>query len=74
MAMSLEQLQALPHKQKETAAAAIAVSVAVVLVAERDIQRRGADEIRGPKFLWRLVCLNALGAVLYFRAGRRTSA
>jgi hypothetical protein len=40
--------------------------------AERDIHRRPADEIRGPKLLWRLFCLtNTLGPAVYFRWGRR---
>jgi hypothetical protein len=49
----------------------IAVSLGLVGAAERDIQRRPADQVRGSKLLWRLVCLNALGSVSYFRWGRR---
>lgn len=41
---------------------------------ERDIQRRPADQVRGSKTLWRLVCLNALGAAGYLRWGRRDRA
>lgn len=74
MAKAVDQFQGLPPKQKATTAAAIAISVVVVLAAERDVQKRPGDAIRGPKLLWRLVCLNALGAVLYFRVGRRPSA
>ncbi len=51
----------------------IAVSLGVVAAAERDIQRRPADQVRGSKLLWRLVCLNALGSASYFRWGRRPS-
>jgi hypothetical protein len=46
------------------------LSVALVGVAEWDIQRRPADSIRGNKRLWRLLSLNALGAVGYFQLGR----
>jgi hypothetical protein len=46
------------------------LSVALVGAAEWDIQRRPADRIRGNKRLWRLVSLNALGAVGYFQLGR----
>jgi len=48
----------------------IAVSVAIVAVAQRDLHGRADAEIRGSKWLWRLVCLNALGALAYFRWGR----
>jgi hypothetical protein len=51
----------------------IAVSVAIVAVAERDLHARPDAEVRGDKRLWRLVCLNALGALAYFRWGRRPS-
>jgi len=49
----------------------IAASVALVVAAERDIGRRTAAELRGSKPMWRLLCLNALGALSYFRWGRR---
>ncbi len=51
--------------------ALILFSIGLVAAAERDLQRRSADQVRGSKSLWRLVCLNALGAVGYFRWGRR---
>jgi hypothetical protein len=50
-----------------------AVSIGLVGAAERDIQRRPADRVRGRKSLWRLVCLNAIGAASYFRWGRRAT-
>jgi hypothetical protein len=49
----------------------IAASVAVVIAAERDIGRRQAAELRGSKPMWRILCLNALGALSYFRWGRQ---
>ena len=51
-----------------------AVLASVVASAERDLQRRPADEVRGSKTLWRLLCLNAIGAAIYFRWGRRSAA
>jgi hypothetical protein len=51
----------------------IVVSLALVGAAERDIQRRPADRVRGSKSLWRLVCLNAIGAASYFLWGRRAT-
>jgi hypothetical protein len=49
----------------------IGVSVVLVIAAQRDIGRRPAAELRGGKPMWRLLCLNALGALSYFRWGRR---
>lgn len=48
-----------------------AVSLWLVVAAERDIQHRPADQMRGSKLLWRLACLNALGSASYFLWGRR---
>ncbi len=56
------------------AAIVIAVSLVLVIAAERDIQRRPATEMRGNKLLWRIVCLNAIGAINYFGWGRRHAA
>ncbi|HEX3801904.1 MAG TPA: hypothetical protein VHV75_03600 [Solirubrobacteraceae bacterium] len=50
----------------------IAVSLGIVAVAERDIHNRPSGEIRGSKLLWRLVSLNALGALSYLKWGRST--
>ena len=51
--------------------AATAMSLTLVAVAERDLAHRPERDLRGPKALWRVVCLNALGAVGYLRWGRR---
>jgi hypothetical protein len=55
------------------ASVTIAVSVVLVIAAQRDIGRRTVAELRGSKPMWRLLCLNALGALSYFRWGRRQS-
>jgi hypothetical protein len=60
-----------PHRRR--VAVVIAASLGLVAAAERDIQRRPADEVRGSKLLWRVLSLNALGAAGYFRWGRRTN-
>jgi hypothetical protein len=40
--------------------------------AQRDIQRRPPDQIRGRKVFWRLACFaNTLGPMAYFQWGRR---
>ena len=49
-------------------------SLGLVAAVERDLQRRPAEQVRGSKLLWRLVCLNALGAASYLRWGRRPAA
>ena len=58
-------------QQRSLAAVLIAISLAVVAVAERDLHRRPDTQVRGDKQLWRLVCLNAVGAVGYLLWGRR---
>jgi hypothetical protein len=48
------------------------VQLGLLVAAERDIQRRPAALIRGPKTRWRLLCLiNFLGPLSYFTFGRR---
>ena len=48
-----------------------AVSVMIIGRAERDIARRDDGEVRGSRTAWRLLSLNALGALAYLRFGRR---
>ena len=53
--------------------ASLAVALTLVAAAERDIQHRPSDQLRGGKWLWRLLCTNALGALGYFRWARRAT-
>ena len=64
----------LPEQQRRIAAVAIGGSLVIVAAAERDLSRRPADQVRGSKLVWRIVCTNALGALGYFRWGRRPPA
>jgi len=57
--------------QRSLAAVLIGVSLGLVAVAERDLHRRPDRQVRGDKRLWRVVCLNAIGAVGYLLWGRR---
>jgi len=57
--------------QRRAARAAIALSLGLVAAAEHDLHRRPEAEVRGSKRVWRLVSLNALGALAYLLAGRR---
>ena len=52
----------------------VALEIVLIAAAERDIQRRPADKIRGPKLLWRAVATqNVIGPAAYFGLGRRRS-
>jgi hypothetical protein len=57
--------------RRSLAAVLVAISIALVAVAERDLHRRPDKQIRGDKRLWRIVCLNAIGAAGYLLCGRR---
>jgi hypothetical protein len=70
----LTQLRELPPARRFLAIVALVVSLALVAAAEHDLLGRSDDEVRGSRLLWRLVCLNALGALGYFRWGRRPPA
>jgi hypothetical protein len=59
--------------QQVATVVSIVLSLAVVTAAERDLHHRSADDVRGDKRLWRVACLNALGALAYLRWGRRTN-
>jgi hypothetical protein len=52
--------------------ALLALEVVLLIVAERDIHLRPADEIRGPKLLWRIAATqNFIGPAAYFAFGRK---
>jgi hypothetical protein len=59
-----------PPREQALIVGVISIALAVVAAAQRDLSRRPADQIRGSKALWRLLCLNAVGALIYFRWGR----
>jgi hypothetical protein len=46
----------------------------LIVAAQRDIQRRPAAEIRGPKLLWRVIATqNVVGPAAYYAIGRKPS-
>jgi hypothetical protein len=50
----------------------VALEAVLITVAERDIQRRPSERIRGPKLLWRLVATqNVIGPAAYFGLARK---
>jgi hypothetical protein len=71
MANGITRFKEFSPQQRNRVLALIAASLVLVAAAEVDIQRRPADQVRGRKLVWRMLCLNALGAVGYFRWGRR---
>ena len=71
MSKGIEDFKALPPARKAGVSALIAVALALIFTAQRDIQRRPSSEVRGSKLIWRVLCLNAVGAVGYFLWGRR---
>ena len=53
-------------------AALLAFELVLIAWVQRDIQRRPADRIRGPKLLWRAVATqNVVGPAAYLGLGRR---
>ncbi len=73
MAKPGKKFKDLPRRQRLIASGVMLVSISLVIAAERDLSHRKPTELRGSKLLWRLVCLNALGAIAYFRWGRRVA-
>jgi hypothetical protein len=58
--------------QRKLLVAAATAEAALKITALIDIQRRPADQIRGPKALWRAaMAVNLLGPVSYFAIGRK---
>lgn len=52
--------------------ALLAFEMVLIGITQRDIQRRPADRIRGPKLLWRAVATqNVVGPAAYYGFGRR---
>jgi hypothetical protein len=59
--------------QQKAVVAGAAVEVVLTVTVLRDLARRPADEVRGPKLLWVLSCVvQPLGPLAYLAFGRRT--
>ena len=66
-----KQWKRLSPPQRTMYVAGAVVQVTLFAAAQIDITRRDAEEIRGPKLLWRLICFaNFIGPILYFAIGR----
>ena len=53
---------------------ALATWAVVTPFVWHDLRRRPADQVRGPKWLWRLASLNLTGSIAYVLVGRRRTA
>jgi hypothetical protein len=63
-----------PPREQAEIVGFIALSLAIVAVAQNDLRRRPTGQVRGSRTLWRLLSLNAIGALIYLCWGRvRTS-
>lgn len=60
-----------PPREKAALLAIGVIGLAIIAVAQRDLSGRDEAELRGSKAMWRVVSLNALGALAYLRFGRR---
>lgn len=60
-----------PQKAR-IAAVALAVQLVIAVLTLRDLSRRPADQVRGPKWLWRILgTANTGGSAAYWLFGRR---
>jgi hypothetical protein len=63
----------LTDRQKRILAVALVVHVILATFTLRDLRRRPATAVRGPKRLWRVwATLNTTGSVAYWLFGRRS--
>lgn len=73
MAKALDDFKRLSPLRRALVVVLGTVGFALITVAQRDIQRRPDDELRGPKLIWRLISLNMLGAIGYLLWGRQAA-
>ena len=72
--MTRQKWSDLSDRQRVLIVAGAAAELSLKIVALVDIQRRPAEQIRGPKALWRAaMAVNLLGPLSYFAVGRRRS-
>ena len=75
MSKLISAFRGLSAVKRAAVVAVTAWNLSLIVAAQRDLSRRTSDEIRGSKWIWRLVCLtNTVGPLVYFRWGRRPRA
>jgi len=60
-------------RKRALVAASLALSSVVIPLTWRDLSRRPAEQIRGPRWLWRLASSNLSGSAAYWLIGRKPS-
>jgi len=71
MAARTKKWSDLTQQQRAGVLALVAIQAVLATLAQRDLGSRTSDQLRGPKWLWRLLTLNTVGAVAYLAVGRR---
>jgi hypothetical protein len=72
VAMAKRSWSELSDQQRGVVVLGAIVQVTLQVLALRDLRRRPADEVRGPKPLWALATfVNTVGPLAYFACGRR---
>ena len=72
--MARQKWSDLSDQQRVLIVAVAAAELSLKIVALVDINRRPAEQIRGPKALWRAaMAVNLLGPLSYFAIGRKRS-
>ena len=62
----------LTSSQSRIIGVAVAAQLVIGLLTLRDLSRRPADRLRGPKWLWRILgTANTAGSATYWLVGRR---
>lgn len=68
----VKRYRGLPPAAKGAVWALLVFELVLIAFTQRDIQRRPANRIRGPKLLWRVVATqNVVGPAAYFGLGRK---
>lgn len=69
---SMRKWRRMDTAERATIVAGAVIHVTLMTLAQVDLGRRPEEQIRGPRWLWRLIVLvNLVGPVAYFAFGRR---
>lgn len=74
MRKSIRDFKSLSPMRQAAIVGMTAFNLWLLVTAQLDIHRTPADQVRGSKALWRVLCLiNTFGPLAYFRWGRRAT-
>ncbi|TQJ49662.1 PLD nuclease N-terminal domain-containing protein [Phycicoccus sp. SLBN-51] len=75
MARERRRWQDLSDNQRRMVVVGAVVQIGLEMVALRDLRRRPAEQVRGPKWAWvPAMSVNFIGPIAYFLVGRRRGA